>query len=148
MLANLINRISGNKEKASSNYLPFRVMFRSPFFELEIDSGNGWQTAHSQDAEKLEDGTLVYQVLRFRSFSEAETYAKDTLGLSVLKPKSLFGFYIAPTASYEKDTTMIAQPEHGVVEGGKVVRADQQEDMKRAQKVSPIKVFTQNTVAA
>jgi hypothetical protein len=129
-----------NKEKASSNYLPFRVMFRSPFFELEVDSGNGWQTVHSQEPETLSDGTIVYQVLRFRSFNMAESYAKDTLGLSLLKPNSLFGMYRSPTASFEKNTTMIVQPKHGVV-NGEIVAREQVDKLEKAERVIPVRVF-------
>lgn len=147
MFASIINRITRNNTKQNSHYLPYRVMFRSPFFELEVDSGNGWQTVHSQEEEKLTDGTLVYQVLRFKSFSAAETYATQTLGLSALKPNSLFGLYRSPTASMEKNTTMIVQPAHGV-KNGMIVPREEHDQYDHSEKVIPIRVFQEQKAAA
>lgn len=121
MIANLIARIFPTKAAApvayKPNHLPFRVVFVSPFFELEVDAGNGWHTVHSQEANKLEDGTLVYPLLRFGSFDAAITYATKNLGLTYMRERSALGLYMAPPASYEKEAKPRIIKQENVVEG-------------------------------
>ncbi|MET0980250.1 MAG: hypothetical protein ABWX90_03280 [Candidatus Saccharimonadales bacterium] len=127
MFANLLASIIGthkNKNAASTpHHIPFRVMFVSPFFELEVDAGNGWNTVHSQDANKLEDGSLVYPLLRFSSFSDATDYAIKTLGLTKMRERSAFGLYMAPPASYEKESKPRVIQQQNIVEGRTVGQA-------------------------
>jgi hypothetical protein len=119
--------------------LKFRVVFVSPFFELEVDAGNGWHTVHSQDGEPIsdDDHTLMYPILRFKSFQEAVDYATETLGLVHMKPKML-GLYTAPPASYEKDVQPRLIHPHYFVEGKAVKQPPAQE---RPHKVPAFKVY-------
>lgn len=138
MIANFVAKLFANKAELKSKYITYRVMYQSPFFELEVDSGNGWQTVHSQEPEVLLDGTQIFQVLRFTSFDHATEYAEKILHLKKLKAKSLFGMYIAPTASYERRTTMIVQQRSDVVyknPKGEIVPTDAKES-----KIIPFKI--------
>ena len=118
---NFIAKLFPSKATATAtfkpNHLPFRVMFQSPFFELEVDAGNGWCTVHSQTPNKLEDGTLVYPLLRFSSFDDATDYATKTLKLTNMKERSCMGLYLAPPASYSQDAKPRIIQQSNVVEG-------------------------------
>lgn len=118
---NFLNKLFPSKVAAAQtykpNHLPFRVMFQSPFFELEVDAGNGWRTVHAQEANKLEDGTLVYPLLRFASFDDAVDYATKTLKLTNMKERSCMGLYLAPPASYQQDAKPRIIQQQNIVEG-------------------------------
>jgi hypothetical protein len=144
MIPAAILNIFARKIQAKSNYLTYRVMFQSPFFEVEVDSGGGWQTVHSQQPEILQDGTAVYQLLRFTSFDDATKYAEETLHLRQLKPRSFFGMYLAPTASYEQRVSMLVQPRRGVLNGVQVSEKEHGA-LAAADKVMPFRVHVNRT---
>jgi hypothetical protein len=127
MIASIITKIFPNKATAPAaykpNHIPFRVVFVSPFFELEVDPGNGWHTVHSQDASKLEDGSLVYPLLRFASFDDATDYATKNLRLTLMRERSMFGLFLAPPASYEKEAKPRIIKQENVVEGALTQKA-------------------------
>lgn len=102
-----------NRSKHYEPNMVFRIMFVSPFFELEIDTGDGWSTVHSQTPEHAdEDGTQIFPVLRFPSFPAALEYATQTLGITRMKPY-VMGVYCKPTASYEKGAEpIVMKPQH------------------------------------
>lgn len=126
MISNIIARVFPTKTVAATykpNHIPFRVVFVSPFFELEVDPGNGWKTVHSQAGSKLEDGTMVYPLLRFASFDDATAYATKNLGLTLMRERSCFGLYMSPPASYEKESKPRIIKQENVVEGALTQKA-------------------------
>lgn len=76
---------------SDSRSISFRIMFVSPFFELEVSNGyHEWQPVRSQQQVRVPTGedpavstemSIVYPLLRFTSFAAAEAYARDHLGL-------------------------------------------------------------------
>lgn len=140
MIPTAIRNLFSRKVQVKSSYLTYRVMFQSPFFEVEVDSGGGWQTVHSQEPEVLLDGTQIYQLLRFTSFNDATKYAEEVLHLRQLKARSFFGIYMAPTASYETRANMLIQPKRGVLNGLQVPDTEHAQ-MKGADKVIPFRVY-------
>lgn len=144
MFAAIKNRLNKNnatkaEAKAYQCHLKFRVVFVSPFFELEVDAGNGWQTVHSQEGEKVgNDSSVIYPLLRFKSFDDAVTYATDTLGLTQMKPRSCFGLYMAPPASFGREVQpRLMRPQY-IIDGKPVKPSQVQEP---AQQVPAFTVF-------
>lgn len=135
-----LNATSTGKATAICS-LKFRIVFVSPFFELEVDAGNGWHTVHSQEGVEVgNDKTIMYQILRFKSFDDAFLYATDSLGFSVhyMKPKSLFGLYMLPPASYEKETLPRLMHPQYIVDGKSIPPSQVQEP---AHKIASFTVF-------
>lgn len=124
LFANLI--ASAKVAPAHKCDLKFRIVFVSPFFELEVDAGNGWHTVHSQVGQVLQDSITIYPILRFTSFADGIEYATG-LGLTNMNSKSMFGMYRQPPASYEKEAApRIMQPQY-IVDGKSVKPSQVQE---------------------
>ena len=145
-IANFFSRVLGNATGTSTFKLgsfkartrqykcgiKFRVVFVSPFFELEVDAGNGWNTVHSQEGQSIgeENGALIYPILRFKSFEDGVKYATGNLGLENMSTKTL-GFITSPPASYEKDSQpRIMHPQY-IVDGKPIQPQNVQEPAKR-----------------
>lgn len=140
MIANFISKLLPAKAvPAAVCVIPFRVVFVSPFFELEVDPGNGWHIVHSQIPQVISDGAAtVFPVLRFNSFGDAFDYATKKLGMTNMRERSYFGLYKSPPASYEKD----AKPrivETQYVSEGRTLTAQQ---VPNAHKVEPFTVYS------
>lgn len=90
-----------SKNEVTSN-IKFRVMFVSPYFELEVKCNNqNWQLVHSQEGIPSETVSSIttYPIIRFTSFQSALNYAKETLGLTNYYKGSFLGLFDAPQAS-------------------------------------------------
>ncbi len=67
--------------------ITFRIIFVSPFFELEVRNGfQKWQSVRSQqlivnEATENTQQSAYYPMLHFPSYNKAESYAVETLGL-------------------------------------------------------------------
>lgn len=146
MFATIKNLIARAKVAPTYNCdLKFRIVFVSPFFELEVDAGNGWHTVHSQEGQLLQDNITIYPILRFTSFDDAVKYATESLGLTNMNSKSVFGLYRSPPASYEKDAQpRIMQPQY-IVDGKAVKQTQVQEP---AHQVAAFTVFNNDQAQA
>lgn len=118
------NKVFGIRTKNYVSSIKFRIVFVSPFFELEVDAGGGWHTVHSQDGVEVgNEQILMYPILRFKSFEDGLNYATNVLGLTEMKSKT-FGIYMQPPASYEGDATpRLLYPQY-VVDGKPVSRKE------------------------
>lgn len=78
---------------ADNRSISYRIMFVSPFFELEVSNGyHEWQPVRAQQQVRVPsrsevnevstEMSIVYPLLRFTSFATAEAYARDHLGLT------------------------------------------------------------------
>ncbi len=109
-----------SSEDRAKRQIPFRIVFVSPFFELEVKSCNGnWQTVHSQVGvpHGTNPGYTLYPMLRFTGYDQALQYAKATLGLTT-PSAGFFNFwpFYTPPASYMKgrDEPVVAIPAHAI----------------------------------
>ncbi len=80
--------ITWTRTGADSDSITFRIIFVSPFFELEVrNGGQKWQSVRSQKLVITDGGenTLqqaYYPMMHFPSHKAAELYATETLGLT------------------------------------------------------------------
>lgn len=89
----------------NQNNINFRIVFVTPFFELEVrNGGQHWQVARSQVAQQSlpapddeSKGRPKYQRLQFTSYPDAEAYARTVLGLRH-EHRSILGWLFASPA--------------------------------------------------
>jgi len=102
-----IIRWSRASDKAAG--ITFRILFVSPFFELEVRNGmQKWQSVRSQvlivnPATENTQQSAYYPMLHFRSYTKAEEYAIETLGLHQ-RTTWWSLLWAAPPASFEHTT--------------------------------------------
>lgn len=79
--------INWSRAGDSANGIIFRIIFVSPFFELEVKNGmQKWQSVRSQQlvvnpATENTQQSAYYPMLHFPSYNKAEAYATEKLGL-------------------------------------------------------------------
>lgn len=143
-IQNLFNTKSSSKKYECN--IKFRIVFISPFFELEVKNGRGWNTVHSQEGAPIseDDPTMQYPILRFTSYKDAVKYATEHMGLTQMAGKA-FGVYETPPASYENDTKPRIIDAHVMVDGKSVAPNKVQAPAKR---LPSFTVFRSETQAA
>lgn len=114
---------------ANQSGISYRIVFVSPFFELEVRNGHqNWQPVRSQEPLRLGESWMHGQratkhpLLHFVSHSDAANYARDTLGLAETRHSfwsslfnllgwlNPFGWMNSPSVSYDLQQQAKAEP--------------------------------------
>ncbi len=93
-------------EERAKSEIVYRIVFVSPFFELEVACCSGkWQTVHAQTGASYngDPHTILYPMLRFKSYDDARDYAQDNLRLTSLHRPWYSRFWASPPASFMSD---------------------------------------------
>lgn len=118
-------------EVRAKSGIRYRIVFLSPFFELEVSSGSGdWQTVHAQEGvmHDSDPHTMLYPMLRFPSYDEAAVYAKELLKLSSVYNPWFLHYYSAPPASFMSHRPRLSQSEFKDLNTGSFILAPKRPD--------------------